>query len=1005
MKKLYKLFCALSIFVLACSIHSFSQTATYSFIYTGAVQTWTVPVGVTSVIVDARGARGGFNAEEGITMSDRPGYGACVTTTLTVTPGQILDVYVGGEGANGITSAGGAGGYNGGGNGSLGYSPYAGGGGGGASDVRISPYSLADRVVIAAGGGGAGGDYFLPDVDYDRGGDGGGTTGEAGFHGGTTTSTMGGGGGTPTLGGSPGVYSGWGTGTSGGPGVGGTAGSPSGGGGGGGGLYGGGGGSWGGGGGGSSYTDASLAPIAIHTRGCDTGAGYVAITVTCVPPTGGIIEGPATVCQGTPVMFYDTTGTTGGRWTSSDTLVATVDSITGAVTGILPYGTFTLTYSIVLSCGSASATSTTIVVLPSPAGISGPDSVCVGSSITLTDITTGGVWSSTLPFIGDVDTAGNVSGSSVGTTVISYTKTGCAATKVVTVNPLPAPITGPTTVCKFLTITLADATPGGTWSSTITGAATINSTSGVVTGVASGATAIIYTTRFGCTVFQIVNITIPPLPITGPNQVCVGDAITLAELVGGGTWGTSSGAAAPVSPFGTVTGLLPGSVTISYTTLACPPVFYPVTINPIPDIITGPMAICTGGYTTSLADATPGGIWGSSNPDVLISPTGVVTSSAAGESSVITYTLPTSCYVSAVVNVSVPPTPITGLDSICKNTSTTMSNATPGGLWASTNLAIAQVVDTSGFVTGVDDGTVTISYLLTTGCYALKTLTVNPLISGSVTTTSAPTGIICEGTPVTLTALPVNGGTPTIIWKIFSATRYITDTGLVFIDTAIHGDVVDVFMIPHNVCALHDTVGDTVALNIYPNDVAPIVRITTPNDTVVSNIGDVVTFFSNVTWGGMSPTYQWYVNRTLIPGATNDSYSAAVYYNDTFTCQVIGDPPCDTIPTAPGVSNKIIIYADYLGVQRVAGTNDLNLFPNPNNGNFTLSGTLSASTNKEVTYEVVDMLGRVLNTGTTQPKNGTIDQQINLANIAEGAYLLRVQTETRSETFHFVISK
>ena len=120
MKKLYKFFCALSFFVLACSIHSFSQTATYSFIYTGAVQTWTVPVGVTSVIVDARGARGGFNAEEGITMSDRPGYGACVTTTLTVTPGQILDVYVGGEGANGITSAGGAGGYNGGGNGSLG---------------------------------------------------------------------------------------------------------------------------------------------------------------------------------------------------------------------------------------------------------------------------------------------------------------------------------------------------------------------------------------------------------------------------------------------------------------------------------------------------------------------------------------------------------------------------------------------------------------------------------------------------------------------------------------------------------------------------------------------------------------------------------------------------------------------------------------------------------------------------------------------------------------------
>jgi len=114
--------------------------ASQTFNYTGGPQTYTVPAGVTSLTVDAAGASGGGNG----------GRGARVQATLTVTPGEVLTLYVGG------TSGGNAAGYNGG-----GAAINAGKGGGGASDVRRSATapstSLAERLLVAAGGGGGGG--------------------------------------------------------------------------------------------------------------------------------------------------------------------------------------------------------------------------------------------------------------------------------------------------------------------------------------------------------------------------------------------------------------------------------------------------------------------------------------------------------------------------------------------------------------------------------------------------------------------------------------------------------------------------------------------------------------------------------------------------------------------------------------------------------------------------------------------------------------------------------
>ena len=126
-----------------------------TFGFTGGAQTWTVPCGVTSITVDAAGA--GSNIGVGSWANygnNNPGLGARTQTTLTVTPGQSLYFYVGGQPAPGYL-----GGYNGGGDGGTGYSPgEEGGGGGGASDIRSAGNTFNDRLVVAAGAGGAGAD-------------------------------------------------------------------------------------------------------------------------------------------------------------------------------------------------------------------------------------------------------------------------------------------------------------------------------------------------------------------------------------------------------------------------------------------------------------------------------------------------------------------------------------------------------------------------------------------------------------------------------------------------------------------------------------------------------------------------------------------------------------------------------------------------------------------------------------------------------------------------------
>ena len=243
-------------------------------------------------------------------------------------------------------------------------------------------------------------------------------------------------------------------------------------------------------------------------------SGSATVTVNPLPIAYYVTGGGAYCSGGTGLPVGVSSSTTGVKYQlyyGSSPVGVPVNGLTGTSISF-PNQFLAGTYKVLATNTTTGCTnwmigSVTISINPSPAPIGGPSTVCVGSSITLTDVTPGGTWTSISDGLKTLGSGtGILGGLATGTTIVTYklVGTGCFTVAPIVINPTPGPITGPATVCASAPVHLSDPIPFGHFSSTSPYCTT--TPAGVVTqsGYVAGTAIITYTLPAGCsTTFSI----------------------------------------------------------------------------------------------------------------------------------------------------------------------------------------------------------------------------------------------------------------------------------------------------------------------------------------------------------------------------------------------------------------------------------------------------------------------------------------------------------------------
>jgi len=163
--------------------------------------------------------------------------------------------------------------------------------------------------------------------------------------------------------------------------------------------------------------------------------------------------------------------------------------------------------------------------------------LCVGATITLSSATKGiNYWTKTNNnvLVSDLKATGAAIGRD---TLTLNTRTVCeefvTASIMLTVEP-PTAITGASSVCTGRSITLSNATPGGTWSNYNSGYGTIKDADLLYSAATPGIDTIYY--RLGeCTVKQKIDIYPSPEPLAINEYLCLDEEVDM-EVPAGGVW-------------------------------------------------------------------------------------------------------------------------------------------------------------------------------------------------------------------------------------------------------------------------------------------------------------------------------------------------------------------------------------------------------------------------------------------------------------------------------------
>lgn len=422
---------------------------------------------------------------------------------------------------------------------------------------------------------------------------------------------------------------------------------------------------------------------------------------------------------------------------------------------------------------------------------------------------------------------------------------------------------------------------------------TVNSTTQITATIPSGASSgnVVVTTPPGT---GTAALTINPPPtvaaITGTLNVCPTATTQLSDATSGGTWSSANNAIATVDASGLVTGIAPGSVTISYTITSggCSNAATTTVTVTSPTAVSGPVAVCIG--STIQMSPNSGGTWVSNNPSVAsIDNTGLVTGIASGTVT-FTYTNGTTNCTSTTTNITVNALPAVSAhpapQSVCSGSSASFSvTATGVGLtyrW----YRGATMLSNGGNISGALSPTLTINpvaladaatdyYCIVTGTCAPPAQSNNAAltVTQAVSITSQPIASqsLCSGNTATFSIGATGAG---ITFQWYNGITMLVDGGNISGATSSTLSLANLtsanasntyYCIVSGTSPCNPVTSSNSILIV--NDGPAIGTQPAPTQTVCA--GDPVSFSTTATGGSL--TYQWYKGATPLANGGNIS--------------------------------------------------------------------------------------------------------------------------------------
>ncbi|MEW6772433.1 MAG: T9SS type A sorting domain-containing protein [Bacteroidota bacterium] len=317
------------------------------------------------------------------------------------------------------------------------------------------------------------------------------------------------------------------------------------------------------------------------------------------------------------------------------------------------------------------------------------------------------------------------------------------------------------------------------------------------------------------------------------------------------------------------------------------------------------------------------------------------------------------------VKVDVAPNPvITPSNSltVCENAATTATVS--GGVSYTWNPGAINTntlninTSTAGTITYTVDAT------LPSGCVTSEVLTVTVNPNPTVSIVANPS-VICSGQTITLTASGANNYT----WTPISATgSVVTDNPTVTTTYSLIGE--------QNGC--FDNTSITVIVN--PNPSISSLNVADATQPSCNNGSATITVS-----GGTTPySYVWSGSTSTINVATGLNGSGGS--GTTHTVTIIDSNGCSVYQT--------FTISCVTGVESMMNAGIMNVYPNPNNGVFTI--TTIDNTTKNI--RILDVTGRMIKEISTNDK----DVNINIENFSRGIYLLEIRTDKGIAKFNVV---